>query len=122
MPTLCDWPGDGRWILYSERSPQTEEDIWVLPITLKGRVPEGAQPKPYVRSPFSDAWARFSPGASPRWVAYRSTDSGREEVYVDAFPQPRGRIQISTAGGSQPQWGESGRELFYVSSDGKRMT
>jgi eukaryotic-like serine/threonine-protein kinase len=122
LPTLSDWSGDGRWVLYFGRSPQTMEDIWVLPMTPEGRLPEGAQPRPYVRTPFSDRWARFSPGPGPRWVAYTSNESGRDEVYVDAFPEPRGRVQISTAGGTQPQWGEGGRELFYVSLDEKLMT
>jgi hypothetical protein len=124
LPFLTDWSGDGRWVLYTERSPQppqTMEDIWVLPLTPEGRLPEGAQPTLYVRTPFSDRWPRFSPGPNPRWVAYTSNESGRDEVYIDAFPEPRGRVQISTAGGIQPQWGEGGRELFYVSLDEKLM-
>src|SRR5439155_24784248 len=40
---------------------------------------------------------------------------------IDAFPEPRGRKQISTAGGEHPQWGAGGRELFYVSPDNKLM-
>jgi Tol biopolymer transport system component/predicted Ser/Thr protein kinase len=124
LPTLTDWSGDRRWVLYHERtaqSQQTLEDIWVLPMTPEGQLPEGAVPKPYVRTPFSDRWARFSPGTDPRWVVYTSNESGRDEIYIDTFPAPRGKIRISTAGGTQPQWGEGGRELFYVSPDEKLM-
>jgi hypothetical protein len=54
-------------------------------------------------------------------VAYQSDESGRYEVYIDAFPQPRGKTRISTGGGTYPQWGAGGRELFYVSADFKLM-
>src|SRR5262245_61339214 len=64
---------------------------------------------------------RFSPEPNPRWVAYRSDESGRDEIYVQSFPEPRGPHRISTNGGRAPQWGPGGRELFYQSLDGKVM-
>jgi hypothetical protein len=54
-------------------------------------------------------------------VAYQSDESGRNEVYIDAFPDPRGKVRVSTGGGVLPQWGAGGRELFYVSPDNKLM-
>src|SRR6266852_7489993 len=42
-----------------------------------------------------------------------------EFPYIQAFPEPRGKFQISTGGGQYPQWGPGGRELFYVSLDSK---
>jgi len=54
-------------------------------------------------------------------VAYTSDESGREEVYVQAFPEPRGKFQISTGGGGFPEWSPDGRELYYVSANGKLM-
>ena len=44
-----------------------------------------------------------------------------EFPYIQAFPEPRGKFQISTGGGQYPQWGAGGRELFYVSPDNKLM-
>ena len=35
------------------------------------------------------------------------------------FPGPGGRWQVSTAGGTEPLWSHSGRELFYRSTDGQ---
>src|SRR5262249_29591883 len=116
-----DWSGDGQWVLITERTPETKFDIWVVPMTLEGKLREGATPKPYLRTSSDEANGRFSPEPSPRWVAYESNESGRNEVYIDAFPQPRGKKQISTAGGVHPQWGAGGRELFYVSPDNKLM-
>ena len=116
-----DWSGDGRWVLETELAPETKADLWILPMTPEGKLRESAQPKPYLRSSFIENYGRFSPEPSPRWVAYQSDESGRYEVYIDAFPEPRGKKQISTAGGMYPQWGAGGRELFYVSADYKLM-
>jgi eukaryotic-like serine/threonine-protein kinase len=119
FPFPTDWSGDGQWILTTEGIPFA---IWVLPMTPEGNLQEGAKPKPYLRTPFNEMNGSFSPAEpSPRWVAYQSDESGRYEVYIGGFPQPRGKKQISTAGGENPQWGAGGRELFYVSPDNKLM-
>ena len=116
-----DWSRDGRWVLAREMSPDTKYDIWKLPLTADGKLQEGAAPTPYLKTRFNELQARFSPEPSPRWVAYVSDESGRPEVYVDAFPEPRGKRRISTSGGAYPKWGADGRELFYVSPENKLM-
>jgi hypothetical protein len=52
-------------------------------------------------------------------MAYDSNESGRIEVYVQPYPGPGAKIQISTEGGTEPLWDPTGRELFY--RQGKRM-
>jgi Tol biopolymer transport system component/predicted Ser/Thr protein kinase len=116
-----DWSRDGRFVLYHENSPDTGLDLWVLPVTPEGKPAPGAQPRPYLRTPFNERLGRFSPEAPPHWVAYESDETGRDEVYIAAFPEPRGKFRISTDGGQYPQWGAGGRELFYVSLDNKLM-
>ena len=50
-----------------------------------------------------------------RWLAYVSTRSGRNEVYVRPFPDAGASLQqVSTDGGTEPVWAHSGRQLFYV--------
>ena len=56
-----------------------------------------------------------------RWLAYGSSESGQFEVYVQAFPGPGGKWQISSGGGEYPVWARNGRELFYYSG-GKLMS
>ena len=60
-----------------------------------------------------------SPALSPdgHWLAYVSRESSTPEVYVSPFPNTTvvGRVQISAAGGQEPVWAHSGRELFYRS-------
>jgi Tol biopolymer transport system component len=112
-----DWSDDGRWVLDYEADPKTKFDMWILPVTPDGKLRQDDHPRPYVRTPFNERHGRFSPGPRPRWVAYQSDESGYYEIYLDAFPEPRGQIRISTAGGAFPQWRADGRELFYLSRD-----
>jgi Tol biopolymer transport system component len=116
-----DWSRDGRLVLYYEMAPDTQRDLWVLPVTPDGRPEAGAKARPYLRTRFNELGGRFSPEHSPRWVAYTSDEAGRDEVYVQGYPEPRGKFQISTGGGRYPQWSPDGRELYYVSTDGKLM-
>jgi DNA-binding winged helix-turn-helix (wHTH) protein/Tol biopolymer transport system component len=57
-----------------------------------------------------------------RWVAYHSSESGRWEVYIAAFPTFREKRQVSSNGGCQALWRKDGKELFYLSLDGKLMS
>jgi hypothetical protein len=50
-------------------------------------------------------------------MAYLSGHTGRDEVYVTSFPEPRGRIQVSVEGATAPVWSPDGRELFYFAGD-----
>jgi Tol biopolymer transport system component len=120
IPT--DWSRDGHWLLYHEISRETGRDLWALRMPAAGKSPQDAVPVPYRRTPNSESWGRFAPESPPRWVAYQSDETHRSEIYVQAFPEPRGKIRISTGGGEYPQWGPDGRELFYVSLDNKLMS
>jgi hypothetical protein len=115
-----DWSHDGRFIIYGEAAPDTGYDLWALAVTPEGRPAPDSNPRPYIRAPFDQTVARFSP--DDRWVAYQSDESGQFEIYVQSFPEPREKFHISTGGGTFPQWGPGGRELYYVSKDGKLMS
>jgi len=64
-------------------------------------------------------YAQGSPKFSPdgRWLAYCSNESGKAQVYVQAFPGPGPKIQVSNDGGTDPVWKRSGQELFYRNGD-----
>ncbi len=114
LPT--DWSRDGRFILCRELKPKTGYDLWVLPVS----VPVGdRKPFPFANSVYQEREGKFSPDG--QWVAYQSDESGRFEVYVQAFPGPGAKSLVSTEGGAQPRWRADGRELFYVGLDGKLM-
>ncbi len=105
LQTPISWSPDGKWLAFRETSPTTGFDIWILQV--EGERKQQA----FLRTPFNEANAVFSPDS--RWLAYQSDESGRNEVYVQPFPGPGGKWQISTEGGSNPRWARNGRELFY---------
>jgi hypothetical protein len=43
------------------------------------------------------------------------------EIYVSAFPTANGKWQLSSVGGQEPRWRQDGKELFYLSGEGKMM-
>ena len=55
-------------------------------------------------------------------MAYESTESGRFEVFVGSFPDFRVKRQVSSQGGGEPLWRQDGKELFYLSSEGKLIS
>ncbi|HWO88293.1 MAG TPA: protein kinase, partial [Gemmatimonadales bacterium] len=67
---------------------------------------------PVVSTPYSEQFAVVSPDG--RWLAYVSNESGRDEVYVRAFPEGGAKVLVSQSGGTEPVWSRSGRELFYL--------
>lgn len=75
---------------------------------------------PFVSSLADDSQAQFSPDQN--WVAFTSSESGRNEVYVRPFPNADGKWQISSEGGSEPRWRGDGKELFYLTPDGTLMS
>ena len=98
---------DGHSVLYRVDSPETNRDIYQLPLS-------GArQPIPIVATISDEKEPRASPDS--KWLAYVSNESGREEVYVRALSANGGRVQVSTEGGGEPLWSPDGRRLYYRS-------
>ncbi len=54
-------------------------------------------------------------------MAFASNETGSMEIYVSSFPIGNGKWQVSSAGGQEPRWRKDGKELFYVSAEGKMM-
>ena len=71
-------------------------------------------------SPATETNLIFSPDG--RYVAYRSTESGPNQIYVQTFPRATGKWQISNAGGNDPSWRADGKELIYRSPDQRLMS
>jgi Tol biopolymer transport system component/predicted Ser/Thr protein kinase len=105
---LSDWSSDGKWLLV-EIQVNGQPDFIALPADGKG------EPVTIASSPFPEILGKFSPDG--KWVAYQSPESGTWEVYVQSFPEGTDRWQVSTEGGTCPQWRKDGKELFYLTLD-----
>jgi Tol biopolymer transport system component len=103
------WSPDGKFLAYFSIGTETGRDIWILPLT------GDQKPRPFLQTKFDELHAKFSPDG--RWIAYTSNESGQFQVYVQPFPGPGGKWQVSTDGGSNPIWARNGGELFYLSWD-----
>jgi Tol biopolymer transport system component len=69
--------------------------------------------KPVAAEPYDEKGFTLSPDG--RWIAYESTETGRDEIYVRPFPNAQdGKWQVSTSGGTNPKFSRSGRELYYA--------
>ena len=98
------WSPDGRVLVFN-----SETDIWEMASDA------GAKAKVLIGGAGAQDQARFSPDG--RWIAYRSTESGRDEVYVQTYPPGRGKWEVSSTGGGEPFWRGDGRELFYMNGE-----
>jgi dipeptidyl aminopeptidase/acylaminoacyl peptidase len=63
-------------------------------------------------STFAQTHPEFSPNG--HWLAYDSMESGRGEVYVQGYPDPDERVQISIEGGMEPAWSKTSNEMYYL--------
>ena len=102
---------DGKWLLYLKPQPSQGMNVYLLPMSGE-RTPKGL-----VESPFAEVEPQFSPNM--RWLAYASSETGRNEVYVQPFPATGERWQVSNSGGRQPLWRSDGKELYFVADDAK---
>jgi Tol biopolymer transport system component len=106
---LDGWSPDGRFMLYANYGAKTGIDLWAMPLD------GDRKPVPVAQTPFNENVGRFSPDG--HWIAYQSNESGPTEIYVQPFPGPGAKTQISTKGGTYPTWRRDGRELFYLAND-----
>ena len=98
-----DWSRDGKTLVFSPNPvTQSGDGIWV--VSLDG----DRKPRQIIAH---GASAAISPDG--KWLAYSSTESGRQEIYVQAFGGGQGKWQVSPNLGQVPHWSADGKELFY---------
>ncbi len=60
---------DGRYLLYRNTGPNTDWDLWALPLG------GDRKPFPVAKTPFQEMMGEFSPDS--HWIAFQSNESGR---------------------------------------------
>ena len=86
---------------------QRDGDLWVYRPSASGEKFERL-----TNSAAQERYPVWSPDGT--WLAYASDVSGRDEVYVQRYPEAGSPILVSTAGGLAPVWNPNGRELIYT--------
>ena len=99
------------------RDTSLEDNIrypWLLPLSPRG------EPRPLLRSRANEKLP--DPSRDGRWLVYVSDESGREEVWVRAFPtEGSAAIRVSQSGGTEPVWAPDGKTLYYRDASGLRL-
>ncbi len=103
---LLSWSPDGSLIAL-ERLEKGVAGIWMLP-TAGSR-----QPSLYLKDAGS---AAFSPDG--HWLAYAASyTSSARSVFIQSFPGPGEKVQVSTGVGRAPVWSRDGHELYYMAGN-----
>jgi len=116
---------DGRRLAYFEASADQGYNIWTVALdNADTEHPKAGKPELFLDTPANEDLPRFSPDG--RWIAYRSDESGRNEIYVRPFRPgvpagSGGKWQASAGGGRYPLWSNNGHELFYEAPDNRIM-
>jgi Tol biopolymer transport system component/tRNA A-37 threonylcarbamoyl transferase component Bud32 len=107
---ITQWTPDGKYLLFDQPDPTTGWDSWMLPL-------EGdRKPIPLVHTRFNETVSQISPDG--KWLSYLSDESGRPEVYVQSFPNPGPKYQVSTTGATFGGWSKDGKEILVANIDG----
>jgi tricorn protease-like protein len=107
---LSQWTADGRYLVFFQPDAATGWDLWLLPV-------EGdRKPVPFLRSRFNEYAGAVSPDG--HWMSYGSDESGRVEAYVQSFPTPGSKYQVSTTGAAFAGWSKDGKEMWIGGLDG----
>src|SRR5262249_12010063 len=105
------WTASGDRLVYENWTEENGIDLVVL--NMKDKRTE--------RLPWNTTSNEFGGRLSPgdHWIAYVTDQTGRNEVWVAAFPSGEPRRQVSSAGGSHVDWKGDGSELYFISADGQ---
>jgi serine/threonine-protein kinase len=103
-----DVTADGQ-VVFTQIDPASSGDVWVR--RADGRI------EALVKTPFDERDGVMSPDG--RWLAYRSDESGRWQVYVKSL-NGGARTPVSDGGAGRPWWVE-GNRLFYTAADNTLM-
>jgi eukaryotic-like serine/threonine-protein kinase len=108
--TALDWSADGRAILCRDLGQSSRLSLVF---------PENAAKPRIILETANAGNDRISPDG--KYVAYNSSESGNNEIFIASFPSFAIKHKVSSEGGSFPVWAKGSRELFYRSNDGHIM-
>jgi Tol biopolymer transport system component len=102
------WSPDARWVLVQDLRAGTGFDLLIVPA-------QGGAPRPYLTTRFNERRAEISPDG--KWALYCSDEAGPLQAYVQSFPNPGEKQQVSTAPLHAATWGKQGHEILLFGMD-----
>ena len=107
------WSPDGSWVVFWTQTATTGVDLAMLSMDEKHEI------RPLLVTPANETDGQLSPDG--RWLAYRSDESGRSQLYVTPFPGVSGKWQISSEGAEDHAWLPGGRQIVFRTPANKLM-
>ena len=103
-----DWSPDGNWVVMQEIGDENGWNLFVMPAA-------GGARTPFLVTPFNENGPIISPDG--RWVVYVSNETGSDQAFVQSFPTPGMKQQVSKGGAVFGAWPGSGGEIFLLRPD-----
>jgi Tol biopolymer transport system component len=103
-----DWSPDGKWVVMNELGGENGWNILVRPAT-------GGPPTTFLATPFNEQYGQISPDG--KWMLYFSDETGSAQAFVQSFPTPGEKQQVSKTGAFYGTWAANGREIFLFRTD-----
>jgi len=104
------WSADSKYLILDDASNGSLSKISILPLDGSKKVRDFS-----LNNNITSRISSLSPDG--KWLAYTSNESGKNQVYVKAFPSGMGKWQISTDTGIEPHWAPDGKTIYYTAND-----
>jgi WD40 repeat protein len=100
------WSRDGRWLVAQCSGPDGNCDLWRVPIGT------GGKPECYQHTPEQERLASLSPDG--HWLLYVSDQGGGRSVFVQSFPDPGTKYQITVDDAAGASWTGDGTAILVI--------
>jgi Tol biopolymer transport system component len=107
-----DWSRDGRWMVALCADTSGNFDLWKVPMGDGGGTPEI-----YQRTPAQEGGATFSPDG--RWILYDANEAGKNGIFVQSFPEPGAKYQVTVPDAGGGGWTNRMDEILVANTQGE---
>jgi len=101
------WSATSKSIIFTQIDRGSGQNVYRLAADGSGTV------EPIVNGPAREALGVLSPDA--HWMAFLSDEAGSYQLFVQPYPGPGPRVQISREGAADAWWSADSRQLLWVS-------
>ena len=99
------WTPDGKWIVATQVDPGSAQNVYLVPVV------DPRELQLFARGPMREIGGTVSPDG--KWITTFSDETGKYQLYVDSFPAPGRRVQVSKDGALLSWWTPDGRQLLF---------